>query len=87
MSQEEGAVGISIKWESHESERALFANHLTLVFDGSVYTLRFYQALPPTVVDRNNPPTEIVAHHIVTLAISAGDMPSIVDLLQGAKQK
>ncbi len=83
----EKGIKVTIQWETNDAERATFTNHATVNFDGSTYILRFYQVLLPPGIDANNPPHQIAARHVATLAINAGDMPAIAKLLQGEKSE
>lgn len=76
------SVQMRLRFEAKEDERAVFVNHATANFDGSTYTLRFYQVLPPPLLPENDLPEEIKGNHMVTLAISAGNMPAILRVLQ-----
>lgn len=72
---------IRVRLEAPTEENAVFVNHVAAVFDGATYTLRFFQVLPPTVLDEPLPDA-ITGRHIVTLTISAGNMPAIFSVLR-----
>lgn len=81
MSDNLTVAPIRVRLEAPTEETAVFVNHVAAVFDGATYTLRFFQVLPPTVLDE--PLSDSIAgRHMVTLTISAGNMPAIFTVLQ-----
>ncbi len=70
---------LSIEWQPDDDKPAHVINHATLLFDGSLYTLRLYLVLPPLTVDEKT--TSVPARHVGTFVISAGDMPAIRKLI------
>jgi hypothetical protein len=81
MSDNLATAPIQVRLETPTEESALFVNHVAAVFDGATYTLRFFQVLPPTVIEEPLPES-IAGRHMVTLTISAGNMPAIFKVLR-----
>lgn len=81
MSENLSATPIRVRLEASTEESAVFVNHVAAVFDGATYTLRFFQVLPPTVLEEPMPDS-ITGRHMATLTISAGNMPAIFRVLQ-----
>jgi len=81
MSENLTAAPMRVRLEAPTEESALFVNHVAAVFDGATYTLRFFQVLPPAVLE-GPLPDSIAGRHMVTLTISAGNMPAIFSVLR-----
>lgn len=82
MDETRKSIQVRLRLDAEEDVHAVFVNHATVNFDGATYTLRFYQVLPPPLLPENDLPEEIKGNHMVTLAISAGNMPAIMRALQ-----
>lgn len=80
MSENLSAAPIRVRLEASSEESAVFVNHVAAVFDGATYTLRFFQVLPPVVLEEPLP-VSVTGRHMVTLTISAGSMPAIFSVL------
>lgn len=75
-----------IDWEPDTHGLGQFANHMLVTYDGAIYTLRFYQILPPPLANMEEETLQsidsIAARHITTLVISSATMPSIIRALE-----
>lgn len=82
---EDGYVQVRIDWEPDEQKGA-FANHLVVSFDGVMYTLRFYQVLPPALPVLNEQALSAIksvpGRHVTTLVVAKDTLPGIVGALQ-----
>ena len=81
MTTHNAVTPIHIHLEADLEEEPIFVNHAVVIFDGATYTLRFFQVLPPTI-SNDEIPDRITGRHMVTLLVSAGNMPAILDILQ-----
>lgn len=81
---EEGIYRVRIDWEE-DQQKGAFANHLLISFDGAVYTLRFYQVLPPVAFgpEALQAVEAVPGRHVTTLVVAKDSMPGIVEVLQG----
>lgn len=70
---------LNIEWQPDDDKPVQVVNNATLLFDGSLYTLRLYLVLPPPGLDEKT--TSVSARHVGTFVISAGDMPAIRKLI------
>jgi hypothetical protein len=76
-------VEIKIEWEP-DTAPAQFANHLLVNYDGAVFTLRFFQVLPPTVLDpeKMHDVESVPGRHVATLVVAKDTLPSFSDVLK-----
>lgn len=83
---EESIRPLPISWDTDEAATAQFVNNLLVTFDGANYIIRFYQVLPPAIHPSDTEAwaelKNVRAKHIITLVVSAGNMPDIVAALQ-----
>lgn len=81
---------IRIDWEP-DSEKGQFANHMLVNFDGSVFTLRFFQVLPPSLPVLNEEAIRsiesIPGRHVATLVVAKDTLPSIAEVLNGLVER
>jgi len=87
----EEQIQVRVTWEPDSDKPAYFTNHMFVTYDGAVYTLRFYQLLPPVVAGLDaaavNTIDSVSARHITTLVVPAATLPSIVRALQDVLKK
>lgn len=90
MTTEQDAIRLRIDWETDGSKRAEYVNHLVLAFDGTVYTLRFYQVLPPLELAAKTANLQeidaVSGRHIITMVVTPADLPGIAAVLSNALQ-
>ena len=79
---EDEFVEVKIDWEPDPTV-AKFANHLLVNFDGAVFTLRFFQVLPPTAFNSEamREIESVPGRHVATLVVAKETMPSFADVL------
>lgn len=82
-------IQVKIEWEPDGDALGKFANHMLVTYDGAVYTLRFYQLLPPPLLNTDAAAIidHITARHLTTLVVPAATLPSIVHALQDVLEK
>ena len=72
---------------AEDSQAAAFANHLIASFDGAVYTLRFYQVLPPALLAIDPSAARqlesIPGRPVTTLVVTPETLANLVDVLHG----
>lgn len=81
---EDSFVKVRIDWEL-DDQKADFANHMLVTFDGAVYTLRFYQVLPPIELINEESAKHLESvpgRHVATIVIAGETMPAVVRALQ-----
>ena len=71
-----------IDWQK-DGQPGQFANRVITTFDGAVYTLRFFQLLPPLVVDGERPNNfnSITAKLVATIVVSKDSWPEFSQCL------
>lgn len=84
-------IQVRIEWEPDGNTLGAFANHMLVTYDGAVYTLRFYQLLPPPIAGMDAAAVRaidrVTARHLTTLVVPAATLPSIVRALQDVLEK
>lgn len=86
---EDSFVKVRIDWEP-DNQKADFANHMLVTFDGAVYTLRFYQVLPPIDLIQEEFAQHIESipgRHVATIVIASETMPGVVRALQDTMKR
>lgn len=85
---EQNAIRLPIRWESDAGKQAQFVNHVVLAFDGTVYTLRFYQVLPPVEVAAKSVSLQdvdfVFGKHVSTIVLTPQDYAGVVAVMQNA---
>lgn len=76
-------VEIRIDWEP-DKKKAQFANHLLVNFDGAVYTLRFFQVLPPTVLapEQAREIESVPGRHVASMVVAKETLPGFIEVLK-----
>lgn len=78
-------IKVQIDWED-DDQAGGFVNHLLASYDGAVYTLRFYQVLPPALL-AIDPPAEqkvesVKGRHITTMVVTHDTLSKLVGVMQ-----
>jgi hypothetical protein len=87
---EESFVEVRIEWEPDQG-KGQFANHMLVNFDGTVFTLRFFQVLPPAlgVLDEETIRTieSVPARNVATLVVAKETLASFADVLNSMVER
>lgn len=76
---------VPIEW-GDEDQAASYINHMFISTDGKDYALRFYQLMPPGTLPGAQVKL-VKARHVVTLAVSAETLQSMIDAMQRVLNK
>lgn len=83
MSEE---IKLRIDW-AEDGQAAAFVNHLIASFDGAVYTLRFYQVLPPALLAIDPSAARqiesVPGRPVATMVVTPETLANLVDVLHG----
>lgn len=81
-----GEIRVRIAW-AEDDQPAAFVNHLIASFDGAVYTLRFYQVLPPALLAIDPSAAQqiesVPGRAVATMVVTPDTLAHLVDVLHG----
>jgi hypothetical protein len=87
MSEE---IKVRIEW-AEDDQAAAFVNHLIASFDGAVYTLRFYQVLPPALLAIDPSAARqiesVPGRPVATMVVTPDTLANLVDVLHGILER
>ena len=87
LSDEGQVVHLPILLEPSENHAFPLTRHLWINFDHEHFYVRFYQVVPPLVVDEQSIPTSIKGKLISAMAIPASAFPAFAKVMQESINK